>query len=260
MIYILENLFWILINLDVICFCSLGLGLLLYAAGTNTRRFGQRLVIYAGVPLAFIALTPFSRIILYNLEHRFSEKTELPEDVKGLILLGGYFSLAESEIGKRPIYNRAGGRLIEFIALAKRYNHLPIVFTGTPKEAALTEQLFKEMGIDSERLKFDNTAKNTSDNVANTYRIIKPKVGEKWALVTSAFHMPRAVGLFRRVGLDNIIPYPVDYHTADLSLWKTILVGIFDRQNLLVWATIMKEGAGLTNAYLTGISSQLYPE
>jgi uncharacterized SAM-binding protein YcdF (DUF218 family) len=40
-----------------------------------------------------------------------------------------------------------------------------------------------------------------------------PQPGQRWLLVTSASHMPRAVGVFRQIGWP-VIAYPVDYRTA----------------------------------------------
>lgn len=93
-----------------------------------------------------------------------------------------------------------------------------IVFTGTPLEAEITHQYFKDFQINENRIIIENQSKNTRDNAKNTSKILKGMSDKKWVLVTSAFHMKRSMHLFKNEGL-NVLPYPVDYHTADtLSL------------------------------------------
>jgi uncharacterized SAM-binding protein YcdF (DUF218 family) len=59
---------------------------------------------------------------------------------------------------------------------------------------------------------FEANSRDTWENAVFTRDLVKPKPGETWLLVTSAWHMPRSVGIFRRLGFD-VIPYPVAYRT-----------------------------------------------
>ena len=77
----------------------------------------------------------------------------------------------------------------------------------------------------------------------------------QWLLVTSAFHMPRSVGIYRKQGW-NVIPYPVDHYSTteiglklDPKLWR----------NLRDLNTAMREWIGLVVYYLTGKTDQLLP-
>lgn len=72
-----------------------------------------------------------------------------------------------------------------------------------------------DMGLDQNRITYEPEARNTFENAALTYRKLQPGPNEVWLLVTSAQHMPRAVGVFRKIGW-ALIPYPVDYQTADV--------------------------------------------
>jgi len=63
---------------------------------------------------------------------------------------------------------------------------------------------------------FEDASRNTVENAEFSHRLAQPKSGETWLLVTSAFHMPRAVGCFRRAGW-NVVAYPVDHSTAGES-------------------------------------------
>ena len=85
---------------------------------------------------------------------------------------------------------------------------------------------------------------------------MQPKPGERWLLVTSAHHMPRAVGCFRRIGFD-VVPYPVDWRSrgaVDLVVpFATVASGLA-RTDVAV-----KEWVGLVVYRLTGKTSELFP-
>ena len=87
--------------------------------------------------------------------------------------------------------------------------------------------------------------------------MIKPKRDEKWVLVTSAYHMPRAVSLFEAAGW-NIIPYPVDYHTPKSIPWYFINFNL--STGLFAWSNGIREIGGLITNYLSGRSNVLFPE
>jgi uncharacterized SAM-binding protein YcdF (DUF218 family) len=63
-------------------------------------------------------------------------------------------------------------------------------------------------GIDSSRVLVETRSNNTYENALYSAEMIKPKQSERWLLVTGASHMPRAIGSFRRAGLE-VEPWPV---------------------------------------------------
>jgi len=149
-----------------------------------------------------IATMPLENWIIRPLENRFPQVNQLPEQISGIITLGG-----------------GTERLIEFIALARRHPEARLVFSGGAgrlfvrekvNEADAARMFFERMGLDVTRVIFENKSRNTYENAVLSYALVKPKTGEQWALITSAVHMPRAVGVFRKVGW-SVIPYPVDY-------------------------------------------------
>jgi len=85
-------------------------------------------------------------------------------------------------------------------------------------EAVNTRNLLESLGFDMSRVTFENKSKTTIENAKLSFELIQPKPGDKWLLVTSAYHLPRAVGLFRGAGW-NVIPYPVDYHMLPEISW-----------------------------------------
>ena len=86
--------------------------------------------------------------------------------------------------------------------------------------------------------------------------LVKPKPGERWLLVTSGYHMPRAIGVFRKAGF-SVEPYPVDWRTRGpedaLRPFPTLGDGLRRTD------TAMREWVGLAIYWLTGRSSELFP-
>jgi uncharacterized SAM-binding protein YcdF (DUF218 family) len=89
-----------------------------------------------------------------------------------------------------------------------------------------------------------------------TKDLVKPKAGERWLLVTSAFHMPRSVGLFRKVGF-AVEPYPVDWRVGgreDLLTFTNVAGDGLARTD-----TAVREWMGLVAYRLTGRIDELLP-
>jgi uncharacterized SAM-binding protein YcdF (DUF218 family) len=104
--------------------------------------------------------------------------------------------------------------------LSRRYPDAQLIFTGgngallNPgvSEAVTARRLFDALGVASDRIVLEDRSRNTEENAVFTHAIVQPKAGEKYILVTSGFHMPRAMGVFRRNGFD-VIPWSADYLT-----------------------------------------------
>ena len=76
------------------------------------------------------------------------------------------------------------------------------------------------------------------------------KPGERWLLVTSAYHMPRSVGIFRKAGF-AVEPYPVDWRTGG----RADLLSIFDLCHVTGWTRVeiaMREWMGLAAYRIIG--------
>jgi uncharacterized SAM-binding protein YcdF (DUF218 family) len=70
------------------------------------------------------------------------------------------------------------------------------------------------MGLDISRIVFEDQSRNTLENAVFSYKLLSPKSSERWVLITSASHMPRSVGTFRKAGWKPI-PFPVDFSTYE---------------------------------------------
>ena len=122
-------------------------------------------------------------------------------------------------------------------------------------EAEIVKQLLDHLMIDRSQILFEDKSRNTYENARNSLELIVPPPGSRWLLITSAAHMPRAIGSFRAAGWRNIFSYPVDYQTPETgySQFWDISRGV----NLMRIA--LHEYAGLLVYWLSGRSNALLP-
>ncbi len=80
-------------------------------------------------------------------------------------------------------------------------------------------RLLEALGVPRERLTLESRSRDTYENAVFTKRLINPAPGERWLLVTSGWHMPRAIGCFRKAGFP-VEAWTVDYRTSGrVDLW-----------------------------------------
>lgn len=247
--------FWgIIINFDL--YLQLGMIVALILILIKRRKWGQRLLAGCLIPFLVINLTPMGECLLEYLEDYTPRLEKVESDVSGFIFLGGTFDMPVSQQRDFPVYNLTGSKMLSFISLMRQYPDKKFIFTGNQEEIKWTRYVLKEFNLDKDpNVILLGDAKTTADNAYKTFDDIKPSPEQKWVLVTSAFHMPRSVGLFRGAGW-NIIPFPVDYHTngkEERSSWLEAL-------HAIAWRTAIKEWAGLVNNYLEGLSPSVLPE
>ncbi|MGE3642320.1 MAG: YdcF family protein [Beijerinckiaceae bacterium] len=208
---------------------------------------------------------PLNAWLLRPLEDRFPMPDLAGKDVTGIVVLGGGVDQMRTIARGQPQLNFSGGRMVVAAALAKRFPKAKMVFSGgsAPEigipvsEAAGAEKFFVAMGLERSRLVFEDRSRDTYENAIFTRNLLQPKPGETWILVTSAFHMPRSVGIFRKAGF-RVVPYPSDYKTDGDSTdywWPTRSFS----ENLVYTDTAAREWIGLLAYYLTGRSDALLP-
>ncbi|MBL4802585.1 MAG: YdcF family protein [Emcibacter sp.] len=229
----------------------------------NYRRAGLSLLSFC-LTLYFLTMTgPLTNWLMVPLEERFSIYTN---DVShgpysGIIVLAGAERLHMSTRHNQVTLSGAAERLIEAAKLARQFPELPIIYCGGGRsEGMLTEvqvaqKFFTEAGIDLSRIRFDHRSYNTYTNAIEAKALIKPDETATWLLVTSAFHMPRAVGSYRTAGL-NIQPYPVDYRT-NLSASRINIPSAGTNFSELDYAA--HEWVGLLTYYISGHNDVLFP-
>lgn len=195
---------------------------LLICAGAIFRslRIG-RLCLRGGIVLLAIAgFSPLGHNSLVWLETRHPRMTEFPDKVDGIIVLGGAIELRNSVAHQQIQLNDRAARLTEMVFLGNLYPDAKLVFTGgdgelnrtSTNESIELNTLLKNIGFNPSRVIFEGESRNTYENMEFSKTLVKPGSGEKWVLVTSAFHMPRSAAIFESNGW-AVTPYPAGYLT-----------------------------------------------
>ncbi|OAN44021.1 hypothetical protein A6A04_09065 [Paramagnetospirillum marisnigri] len=185
------------------------------------RAWGRRVLVVSVLAALLVAVVPVERLALTWLENRFPIPAALPDHVDGIIVLGGGINPLVSARRGQPTVNSAITRLTAMLPLARNYPEARVIFSGGSgmmleqsfKEAHYAKEFIEQIGQDPSRFLYEDQSRNTHENALFSHAMAKPKLGETWLLVTSAFHMPRAVGSFRAIGWP-VLPYPVDFHTT----------------------------------------------
>lgn len=262
MFFELSKYLWVLIDPANLLLILLVFGVLLLA--TRWHRSGRRLLVLLSLFALLISTVPISGWALWVLENRFPARTELPVQVDGIIVAGGVLNPKQSKERGQPALGGAIERLTAMVNLARKYPNAKIIFSGGAgdpanpdlKEAHYIAPFIKDMGLDPDRIIFEDKARNTAENAQITLELAQPKPGENWLLVTSAFHMPRAMGTFRKAGWD-IQAYPVDYSTSPSFKWKFFFNF---SAGLIRLSHITHEIVGLFAYKVTGRSQSFFPE
>lgn len=219
MFFYLSKIFWFFIQ-------PLNFAIFLILAGSMAMFLGRRRLAVGGALAAFLVLvlsawTSLGALLLGPLEERFQRPAALPEKIDGIVVLGGGFEGAINLARGGYELNSAGDRFVEAAALARRFPDARVLVSGGTgtillkgeEDADTASRLLVALGVAPERLVLENKSRNTAENALFSKEIAVPQPGETWLLVTSAFHMPRSVGLFRKVGFP-VVPWPTDYRTS----------------------------------------------
>jgi uncharacterized SAM-binding protein YcdF (DUF218 family) len=231
---------------------------------TRFASLGRKLVIAAVLLLVICGLSPLGNLLLYPLESRFPPWDASRGAPDGIVVLGASIEADLSAAHGTAVVRSAPDRIIAAAALAHRYPNARIVFSGgsanlvsnDAREADFAGAIFESLGISKSRLIMERHSRNTVENAEFSKALVAPKQGERWLLVTSAFHMPRSVGLFRKAGF-AVEPYPVDWRVGgpdDLFSFTNIAVDGLGRTDIAV-----REWIGLIAYRATGKIDELLP-
>jgi uncharacterized SAM-binding protein YcdF (DUF218 family) len=262
MFFIVSKVFWLLVQPVSLVFILGMLGWILVANGR--KRAGLAV---SAVGLLFFGLASFTTagvLLIMPLEDRFPRPKTMPDQISTIIMLGGATAGRVSTARGVVEFNEAGDRLAETLKLAQLYPQAKIVLSGgsgllvadEETEAVTAQRFLTDLGVGPSRLLLERESRNTHENAALTLAMLGGGAEGNVVLVTSAFHMPRSVGIFRKAGLE-VIAWPADYRsagseTAGIDIVNPVL-------NLTTTGVAIREWIGLAIYALTGRSSSFLP-
>lgn len=261
MFFTLSKLFWLMAAPSSLMLILGVLGVALLA--TRWGRLASKLMACAILGLLLVGASPLPFLLIRPLEDRFpTPNLSAGARVDGIIILGGAIGYGRDRLK----LNDAGVRMTEGLALARRFPQARLVFTGglgmlmsdgVRSEADAARSLFEDLGFTGARVVYEERSRNTYENAVFTRDLVQPKPGETWLLVTSAYHMPRAVGVFRQAGMD-VTAYPVDFESeGNRRDLRPLAAGFVEGLRISNVAT--KEWIGLIAYRLSGYSDALFP-
>lgn len=237
--------------------------LLLWAcwdAGRHPART-RRIITAAVVLLLAIGWRPLVNPLLAALENKYPEwslDATLPADVAGVVVLGGASPqgfLVQTH--PQSQLNDAAERMTAAAQLVRNYPQRRLLFTGGEgalfghgaSEAQRAKAVFATLGLEPSALLLEEASRNTYENALFSARLPGVDVRRPWVLVTSAWHMPRAVAAFEAQGW-NVIPYPVDHRSAQNIPWTEYSL----QDGVRLWQLCLHEYVGLAAYRLLGRS------
>jgi uncharacterized SAM-binding protein YcdF (DUF218 family) len=263
-LFVVSKILWMIASpINLLLFGAL-IGVLL-CYGRHVR-FGRALALAAILILLAAATLPVGMLLIAPLEDRFPSPPSDLQPPAGIIVLGGAIDDLTSAARGQTIFDEGGERITEAVILAKRYPEARVVYTGgtasfapgaSSTEALQGRKLMTQMGIAPDRITIEDKSRNTEENARFTAAIVHPEPSQRWIIVTSAFHMPRAMGVFEKAGFPAIA-YPVSFYT--LGGWTDNLrLKFWPARNLRIFELALHEWIGLAAYRASGRIDHLFP-
>ncbi len=191
----------------------------------------------------------------------------IPMRVDGVLVLGGAVNITVSDARNAASFNDASERIFSMLKLMKQYPTAQFIYAGGSNslkkvnmgEADYVRMFLEEIGSKPANMIFESKSRNTYEDAKETKDAYSMTPRQNWLLVTSAFHMPRAFGLFQKMGEKSetmFYPYTVDYKTPGKFKFEFR----FDMlHSLLKLDTAVHEYIGLLMNSLMGRSDGFMP-
>jgi len=257
--FILSKIVFFLIQPLLIGIIFLSVGWFILCRGNKSGRYLVRLGFFV---LVFFSWSVVPEILFKPLESYFPDQS-ITNSFDVIVVLGGGFKILKSGNVKFGALNR----IVQGIALTKQYPDSKLVLSGgtasiinpNPREADYMKELALQLGVPDENIIVERNSRNTYEQAVEISKLIDDSIHNntygKLILITSAFHMPRAVGCFKKAEL-KLIPYSVDYIHNGLGLFDLFT---FSSENLMLSRTAIKEWLGLLVYRLLDYTDKILP-
>ncbi|MCG2724802.1 MAG: YdcF family protein [Elusimicrobia bacterium] len=174
----------------------------------------------------FASIKPVSDIFLSKLEYYFVPPKSFSGDI--VIVLGGGMKENVPDFSGNSALNSAGLERVFTAARINKEKDIPIIASGgavfspwrgqaKKAEAEVAKRFLMDIGIAGNKIIIENKSRDTYENAVFSRKICIERGFKKVIIVTSAFHMPRAAMIFKKVGFEDNVYYPTGYKTSKES-------------------------------------------
>ena len=260
MSFYLSKILWLIFNpFNIFIFITL-LSLFLYFI--KLRRLSLIIFLINFVFIALISFLPFGSYLIYNIEKEYHSYIKPPDQVDGILILGGATNALLYNEYDQISLNDSSERLVESVFIIKKFDKAKVIFSGGSgilnrpdfDNVQVAKSFYKKIGIEIDKLIFEDNSRNTYENIIYSKKIANPKINENWLLITSASHMKRALLIADKNNWE-LIPYAVDFkNIKDFKLIPNLNL----LSNLNSFQQASHEWLGLISYYLMGRTAKVF--
>lgn len=238
----------------------LGLIFLTLAVYRNWLKTARFLAVSVLLYTCILSIEPVAEGLVVPLENWFQPFDQSKaQGANYIVVLGGGTIEHSPEYAGETILMLAALRRVDYAIELHKRTGLPLIFSGGKparsdsniSEADAAKQHCIKQGVAESAIFMESKSMNTDENAAATKRLYNPK---RIILVTSAYHMPRAMLIFSQYAMDAI-PAPTDYKASRTGY--SLLSFFPDNYYLFISSLALKEYLGLLFFVLTGLIQQL---
>lgn len=261
MTFFLSKFLWLIINPFNILLSFILFGLIIRIF--KFRKFSNILFLISFGLFLIAGVLPTGSYLIYLLEKNYHNSNKyLYNSVDGILILGGTTDPGLTKEYNQISVNESSERLLESLFLIKRFPKAKIYFAGGLGSAKyleyshsfVAEKFYQKLGLDTQHIFFDYKSRNTYENLLFAKEKFNPKKKEKWLIITSAFHLTRAINIGEKLEW-KLIPYATDFRLYKEFKWKLSLDFIGNLSNFQFAA---HEWVGLIAYYIMGRTAKIY--
>jgi len=181
------------------------------------KKVGKILIIASIIFYYFFSISPVADLVISPLENQYKNKEQRLSDVENIVLLIGGVKKGDlpisSKLGESSLF-----RTVKAVEIYFQAEHKPtIIISGSDpissssRPAEEIAKFIQSFNISKENILLEEKSKNSYQSAKEIKKIIGD---ESFILITSAYHLPRSVYIFRKMGLDPI-PVPADFKAEE---------------------------------------------
>ena len=260
MSFYLSKIIWLMLNpFNLFIFITF-FSIFLYFF--NLKRVSLIIFLINFIFIALISFIPIGSFLIYKIEKQYHSNIKIPERVDGILILGGATNPLHFKEYEQVSLNDSAERLVESVPIIKKFEKAKVIFSGGSGivnrpdlgHSQVAKSFYKKMGMEINKIIFEDSSRNTYENIIYSKKIANPKINENWLLITSASHMKRAL-LIADKNNWKLIPYAVDF--KNIKNFKLI-----PNLNLLTNLNLFQQGShewlGLVSYYLMGRTDKVF--